>query len=290
MAILRFSPFMILFLVGLACQGEPSAAALFASNSASTPSVTDETGRFDHGAFDALLRRHVHGAFVDYAALALEKDVLEAYVTTLAASSPAELEKLPRAERMAFWINAYNAFTLRAIVRHYPIQSSFLRSVAFPENSIRQIPDVWDEKHRVAGADLSLNEIEHSILRPQFRDARVHFAVNCASIGCPPLRAEAFVGDKLEEQLDQQTRAFLRDSERNQIGDRVRLSQIFDWFGKDFGGEGAFEENGSAPAAVLKYLQPFATDEQRRILENTDPDDLSYLDYDWTLNDLPSGD
>jgi len=245
---------------------------------------------FEFPALDALLHRFVSGDRVDYAALQRDRGSLDAVLEDFAALAPETLAACSRAGQMAFWINAYNAWTLRAIVDAYPVRGSWLRSLAFPRSSIRQIPDVWDWPHPVAGRELSLNDIEHAILRRQFRDPRVHFAANCASVGCPPLRAEAYTGARLEEQLEDQARRFWNDPVRNHVDpqeDVVELSSLFRWYGEDFGGPRAFLEDRPDPAAVLRAGARWIDPARREFLETFPPERIDYLDYDWTLNDVP---
>jgi hypothetical protein len=236
--------------------------------------------KFDHAEYDALLKKHVQGDRVDYAALKAGRAALDAYCRQLAELPAESFAQLPRAEQMAFWINAYNAITLRSIVDAYPIEGS-----AFslgPRNSIQQIEDVWKRRHRIASRDLALDDVEHQILRKEWKDPRIHAAVNCASRGCPPLRAEAFTGARLEEQLDDQMRKFVADSSRNRIdvaAKEIELSKIFDWFGEDFG----VKED---ERALLKHLAKYGPAEWKPLLEGFDPDDVEFLDYDWELNDV----
>ncbi|MCA1676613.1 MAG: DUF547 domain-containing protein, partial [Actinobacteria bacterium] len=147
------------------------------------------TAAFDHGYSDyaQLLARHVDGSRVSYAALKADRGALDRVVAQFEAPDAQGEGGWTREQRMAFWINAYNAFTLRAIVDAYPIQSRWFTRQ--PRNSIRQIPDVWTtQRWRAARRAVSLDDIEHRVLRPIFQDARVHFAVNCASVSCPPWR------------------------------------------------------------------------------------------------------
>ena len=140
----------------------------------------------------------------------------------------------PRAQRMAFWINAYNFFTLHAIVDHYPIRGSWFSR--YPQNSIRQIDGVWTRlTWRVAGRQVSLDDIEHRILRPEFKDPRIHFAVNCASLGCPPLRGEPYRAGTLDAQLDDNARQFLASPHGLRVDGRtLAVTSILKWYGGDF--------------------------------------------------------
>ena len=192
------------------------AAPLVPAQAAATPAAPQATTpAFDHSELDALLKKYGSGDRIDYAALKADRAGLDAYLDRVAKLPDSAVAKWPRAEQMAFWINAYNAWTLRTIVDHYPIQgSSFSR---FPKSSIRQLDDPWKTNHTVAGVQRSLDDLEHKILRAEFKDPRIHAAVNCASVGCPPIRLEAFTAARLDEQLDDQMRKFVADPLRNRI-------------------------------------------------------------------------
>jgi hypothetical protein len=180
---------------------------------AAVPAVAQELP--DHSAFTAVLGHHIRGPLVDYAALQRDRDALDDYLVTLGRADSAALAAAPRYERLAFWINAYNACALRLVIDHYPIRkvgfpASLVRSLqGVPTNSIRQISDTWKQEFcEVAGKARALDQIEHEILRPM-GEARIHFAVNCASRSCPVLAPEAYSGALLEEQLDAAVRRFM---------------------------------------------------------------------------------
>jgi hypothetical protein len=252
-------------------------------------SVVITANEFDHGyeTYGRLLSQHVEGPLVDYAALKADRATLDRIVASFDDSSARDEPRWTRDERMAFWINAYNVFTLRAIVDNYPIRSGWF--TLQPRNSIRQIDDVWTARRwQAAGRTVSLDDIEHEILRPAFKDARIHFAVNCASIGCPPLAEEPYRAVSLDAQLDAAARRYLGSPQGLRIDGRtLRVSSIFKWYGDDFvdtfaplappGGDaktrailGTIIRYGSAEAAAL------ARTEGR----------IVYLEYDWSLNDL----
>ena len=250
------------------------------------PPAAPAAAEFDHADFDALLKKHGQGDRVDYAALKSDRAPLDAYLQRVAEQPEAQLLAWPRAAQMAFWINAYNALTLRTIIDAYPIAGSGLSGLRFPKNSIRQLDDPWGRQHPVAGAKRSLDDLEHQILRKQFPDGRIHAAVNCASIGCPPLRLEAFTAAALETQLDEQMRAFVADPLRNVVDPakkKIALSAIFDWFGEDFGTKAKGKEG---ERALLAWLEKYGKPEWKELLAGFDPDDIDFLDYDWALNDV----
>jgi hypothetical protein len=233
-----------------------------------------------HAAWSALLAKHVkledprgNASRVDYAGFARDRAALGSYLARLADAAPAQIAALPRAERMAFWINAYNAATIELILTEYPRHAS-IRDYGSLLRSPWRKPFV-----RLAGETLTLDQIEHERLRgPRgFREPRVHFALNCASIGCPMLREEAYVGARLEAQLEEQAVRFLSDRSRNRFDARRRalaLSAIFDWYGDDFAG-------GDLPRFLARYaaalgVEPAALTSAR----------VEFLDYDWRLNEL----
>ncbi len=254
--------------------------------------------RFDHSAYSAVLKRFVDGhGQVDYAGLKAKRSDLDAYLAGLARVSDPEYRSWPESERIAFWINAYNAFTLKAIIDHYPIRSSFFTSLVYPKNSIRQIDGVWDElRFRVKGEELTLDHIEHQILRKQFDEPRIHVALVCAAISCPPLRNEAFTGDELDRQLTDQSERFLARPEnfsvqRSGRTPTVTLSSIFDWFGSDFvsryGDADRFAGQSPEVRAVLEFAWPFLSAPDRQVLESGSFR-VTYSNYDWTLNERSS--
>ncbi len=230
---------------------------------------------FDHSIYDALLKQYVNEqGLVDYQGLkAKGADQLDAYLQTLAATNPAQLGEK---ERLAFWINAYNAYTLKLIVESYPVESiKETAGGAF----IPRARSPWEAAFAtVGGTDYTLNEIEHEIIRKAFDDPRIHFAVNCAAKSCPKLRPEAYVGARLDAQLDDQAWAFLHNEELNRIpaGEgAIALSKIFKWYGEDFGG---------SDAAIQAFLAPYFEGTVREKLE-AGAYEIDFLDYDWSLNE-----
>lgn len=224
-----------------------------------------------HSALDHVLKAHVRDAAVDYVALKAAPGPLDACLDQLAAVSEAEFNGWTEAERLAFLINLYNAATLKLIAENYPVKS--IKSIGWVPGS------AWKQAGvRLFGKKISLDEVEHGIIRKQSKEARVHFALVCAARGCPPLRAEAFVAARLDAQLQDQGMIFIRDRGKNRADVATRtlyLSKIFKWFAGDF---------EAASGSVQKFVAPFFPEESRAALAVGDFK-IAYTDYDWSLND-----
>lgn len=261
---------------------------------ASASAEASEKG-FSYAGYSRVLSEHVDDqGLVSYARLRANPQSLNVFLSELETLETDIYDSWNEKEKVAFWINAYNVLTLQAVIRHYPIQSSFLSSLRFPKNSIRQIPGVWDKlKFKVMGRGLTLDGIEHEILRKQFDEPRIHMALVCAAMSCPPLRAEPFFGDKLDLQLDDQTLRFLNHPRKLRLAAserRIYLSPIFKWFGKDFLNryrtKERFAGHTTAERAVLNFLYAFVDSDARTYLDTSDYR-IEYLDYDWSLNEQP---
>lgn len=208
-----------------------------------------------HQAFDELLQRHVSvEGRVNYEGMKQEYGRLKAYLQQLEANVPDD--SAPKSVAMAYWINAYNAFTIDLIVRNYPLKS------------ILQLDKgkTWDVKRiRLGGKKYSLNQIEHELLRKKWPDPRIHFALNCAAQSCPPLYNRAYSATQLDAQLDERTRLFINHSGYNQLtGTTLKLSRLFEWYAADF---------GDLPSFLNNYSQKQVTTKK-----------ISYLEYNWNLN------
>lgn len=229
---------------------------------------------FSHAAFDTLLRRHVRGHGVDYRGWKARPADLAALASYTGRLASADTTGWPRDAQVAFWINAYNAITLERVLGAYPVSSI---TKIRPTLGVLPGNGVWKEKHRVAGADLSLDDIEHGILRGRFGDARVHFALNCAARSCPPLARRAWTAAGLDTALAGATRRFLAAPRYNAIaaGRAWKLSKLFEWYGEDF-----VAATGSVPAFVLRHLPPATA-------RGVDPAKVRWttLPYDWSLNE-----
>lgn len=229
---------------------------------------------FDHSPWDALLRKHVvvlpgaHASQADYAGFARDRAALKAYLASLSQVARSEFDAWPQDERKAFLINAYNAFTVEKILTRYPDIGSIWDFGKIFGNPFK------DKFFALLGGPMSLDGIEHGMLRRRgdYDDPRIHYAVNCASVGCPMLREEAYVASRLGAQLDEQAARFLSDRSRNRFRDgRLEVSKIFDWFEEDF-------------EPREKYFAQYA-----QVLGHPGgPVPIDFLDYDWSLNGLRS--
>ncbi len=254
---------------GYAYAHRPQIASLFGPPAVTLVEAYAESpagARFDHSAFEALLKRHVDArGLVDYVALATDAAALDAYIRSLAA---APIDELGRNQRLALLINAYNAFTLRMIL-DYP--------------SVKSIKDIsaakrWEDRRwNVAGQVWSLEQIENEQIRPHFKEPRIHFALVCAALGCPPLRNEAYDADRLEDQLQAQA-LYVHGHDTwfqyDPSAKALRLTRLYDWYGGDFEQvAGSIVEFAARYSPVLKAA-----------LAAGDKPDVEFLDYDWSLN------
>ena len=243
--------------------------------------------QFDPGyaAWDALVRKHVKWlpdnkqSRVDYAAFKADRAELKKVLDAMSAVPKAEFDKWPREQQMAFLVNAYNAFTVELILTKYPNLKSIKELGSFVQSA-------WKKKFfSLFGEERYLDWIEHEQLRPNYKDPRVHAAVNCASIGCPALRNEAFTAAKLDAQFDDGMLRFMGDRSRNRVkGGQLEVSSIFKWFREDW--EQGHRGFAKVEDLFAKYAVQLTDDagEQARLRERALP--VSHLDYDWSLNAL----
>ena len=219
----------------------------------------------DNSIYTDLLGRYVKDGLVDYAGFKRDESRLNAYLKILEEIRP---QSLSREEQLALYINAYNAWTIKLVLSAYP-----------GIRSIKEIGPFWSTPWRkefipLEGRTLSLDDIEHGIIRQRFKDSRIHFAVNCASKSCPPLAGKPYRGEKLNARLDAVTRAFVNDPRNNRLeGETLYVSKIFEWYAADF-------ESG-----VVSFFLKYGDETLIKALENgQDRIKIKYLDYDWSLN------
>ena len=238
----------------------------------------DSTRRIDHGEWDAFLVRYlrigadgVHGVAYGEVTPA-DRARLGRYIAYLAGLP---ISEYARPEQMAYWINLYNALVVRVVVDHYPIAS--IRDVGSPPGAPGTGP--WrQELVEIEGVPVSLNDIAHRILRPIWRDPRVHYALSCGAVGCPNLQPEPFAADQLERQLSEAAMAYVNHSRCIRIeGDQLGLSSLYRWYRDDFGG---------TDRAVINHLMAYAEPGLAMKLQRFDR--ISDHGFNWRLNDAAS--
>ena len=221
-----------------------------------------------HDGYDKLLKKYVSDkGLVNYKALKADPAALDQYLALVSKNPPAATWS--KAEQMAYWINAYNAYTIRLILDHYPLKS--IKDIG-SKIKIPFVTTPWAAKFfSIGGSKMSLDNIEHGTLRKNYNDPRIHFALVCASISCPRLRNEAYTAARLEAQLDDQGRDFLNNSTKNKPAKTsAQLSKYFDWY------KGDWEKNGQS---VPKWVNKYST------VKMDDQATVSYLTYNWNLNE-----
>jgi hypothetical protein len=244
------------------------------------PRVAGQT--FDHSAWDRILKKHVReDGRVDYAALQADPAELNAYVAQVAARSPVSHPRdFPtRASRLAYWINAYNALTIKGVADNWPTKS--VRDLGFLFGFFRK------KQFVVGGEKYSLDDIEHERLRKELVEPRIHFALVCASLGCPRLQREAYTPENAERLLDEAARTFLNEPRNLKVEpgrNRVTLAKIFDWFGGDFVAYARQHNLSGTGHPIVDYIRQYATEENRRALDALKKPSVSYFGYDWGIN------
>lgn len=245
-----------------------------------------------HSTFDNLLGKYVtpisNGAStqVNYDGFKKERNTLNEYLARLSKVEQSTFDAWGKDKQLAFLINAYNAYTIELILTEYP-----------DIDSIRDLGSFFSSpwKKEIApllGETRTLDEIEHELIRgtnqatKTFNEPRIHFAVNCASVGCPALREEAYTADKLDSQLEAQTKRFLADTSRNKMSDdTLYLSKIFDWYSEDFEGKnGEWRDTSTLNEFILLYKDAMQLTEAQVSALKNDTADVEYLNYDWALN------
>ncbi|MEL6129109.1 MAG: DUF547 domain-containing protein [Cyanobacteria bacterium J06628_4] len=234
----------------------------------------------DYSVYDDVLSTYVDDSgWVDYVGLQESRQPLDSFNNGLAVVDDTTYDSWSETEQIAYWVNAYNSLTLKSIINQTPLKAS-----------IKDITGVWRlQKHPIKGKEKTLNNIEHDVLRVDFDEPRIHAAIVCAAISCPPLRNEAFTGEALDAQLDEQVEQWLARPDGlaiDQEAGEVRVSKIFSWFGEDwipsYGVETGFT-GSKAERAVLNFISNYVSEEERAYLEAGNYS-LSYFDYDWSLN------
>ena len=240
---------------------------------------------FNHEKWDRLLKDHVISikdgqvTQVDYDGFLKNKRILDNYLADLSAVGRADFDSWEKSEQLAFLINTYNAWTIQVVLERYPELESIREIGLFPFS-------VW--RRRVVelfGDRYSLDDVEHEMIRGSglFEEPRIHFALNCAAVGCPALRPEAYVGSRLYEQLEDNTKLFLTDKSRNYFADEALfVSRIFDWYREDF--EKGWLGVDSVCQFLNVYREQLGINLDSNFCFHTDDIILNYLNYDWSLN------
>jgi hypothetical protein len=248
------------------------------------PSIALAAFDHSHAQWDTLTKKHVvwlpggHASQFDYSGFKADRKELKSYLDGLSAVTQSEYDGWKKPEKLAFLINAYNAYTVELILTAYPKVKSIkdLGSV---------ITSPWKKRFfSLLAKQRSLDDVEHGMIRAQgaFDEPRIHMAANCASIGCPALRSEAFVAGKLDAQLEDSVVRFLSDESRNRFNPKsgkLEVSKIFDWYGKDFAAR-----SGSVEAWLAQYADKLAGDPKHQKTIRDKKAKLDFLDYDWALN------
>ncbi|MEO1712691.1 MAG: DUF547 domain-containing protein [Bacteroidota bacterium] len=236
-------------------------------SSCGVANISSNSRPVTHELWDSLVQKHVSPqGWVDYEGFLADSLRVNSYLDLLSQNHPNK-KNWTEDEQLAYWINAYNAYTVKLVMDHYPVAS--IKDI---KNGIPFVNTVWDIKFiEIEGATYDLNNIEHGIIREQFAEPRIHFAVNCASHSCPKLSNRAFTAKNLDAQLEQAARDFLADTGKNRIRpEEVELSKIFSWYRTDF---------NKVSDQITEFINPFTDVDVR-------PDaSVEYLDYDWSLND-----
>ncbi len=222
-----------------------------------------------HDALDTVLKKHVNNGQVDYAALKGERQLLDDYIATIGGIGRSEFDTWNSNDQLAYLINLYNAETLQLIIDNYPL------------SSIKDIDGVfsgpWDQSEvKLFGDKETLNHLEHDFIRKNYDEPRIHYALVCAALSCPPLRSEAYIGNTLSAQLDDQAKTFLSDSTKNRVDTATKtlhVSKIFDWYGDDF------RKNGNT---LIGALKPYLPEDVRDQVGNSY--EVEFVSYDWRLN------
>ena len=217
-----------------------------------------------HNSWTELLQQNVGSTgFIQYGGFVKDSVLLNQYCQLLSDCPPNT--SWSEEEKLSYWINVYNAFTVKLVVDHYPV-----KSIKDIKKGIPFINSVWEMKFfEIGGKEMNLSEVEHDILREEFTEPRIHFAIVCASKSCPQLLNEAYEAEKLEQQLNEQAINFLNDPAKNEIEvEEIRISSIFKWFKKDFSKDGTLQE------FVRKYSKSDIRPDAK----------IKYLEYDWSLN------
>ena len=269
---------MIVLLSGCTAHGPSNQAS--EDNTQIQTSTVPKQVPFSYEDYDTVVKTYVNNSgLVSYTSLQANRQILDKFSAAVGAVAPSTYHSWSKNEQLAFLINAYNAFTLQSIIDQSPLKKS-----------IKDIPGVWGRnKFQIAGQSKTLDDIEHKTIRVDFNEPRIHVALVCAAMSCPPLRNEAYTSENLDAQLDDQVRKFIASPQGFRIDrqkNRVYLSSIFKWYGQDwqksYGVDGKFAGNAKE-RAVLNFLSKYLNPQDKLYLEGGNYK-IRYLKYDWSLN------
>ncbi len=248
---------------------------------------------FDYSDYAYILSKYVDNqGLVSYKELKADRKKLDSFVDSIGKLDPKVYEQWSDKQKIAFLINAYNALTLKLIIDHYPIEWSYAKALLYPKESIRQISGAWDEmQFPFMRGKVTLDGIEHDMLRKKFSEPRIHMALVCAALSCPYLRTEPYTAEKLDEQLDDQSRRFVAHPFQVLVtrnNERIYLSSIFKWFGKDFvkayGTDKKFKDYNEDQRAVLNFISKYLSPEDAAYVA-AGKAWIEYRPYNWALNE-----
>lgn len=279
---LKFSGLLILIplLFPLNSCSSSSPNSLTQQDNSGVQNASSPSQPFNYKDYETVLKTYVNAeGLVNYNKLQENRQLLDQFNQSIASVSPSTYAAWNEKEKLAFLINAYNAFTLQSIIDQKPLKKS-----------IRDIPGVWKwRKFAMAGTEKTLDNIEHDTIRVEFNEPRIHVALVCAAKSCPPLRNEPYTPEKLDQQLDEQVKKFLKSPHGFRLDiqeKKVYLSSIFQWYGKDwiksYGVKDDFAGNDSE-RAVLNFMSLYLSSQDKNFLQQGNYS-ISYLNYDWSLN------
>ena len=241
--------------------------------------ISSAYSQFDYSQLDEIVGKYVQGNSVNYSKLLADKEKLISFTNSLAATSPnSHPEKFKsRNEQLAYWINAYNAYILKIIVENYPVDS--IKDIKFIGFT------VWLHKNTLGGEEISFKALEDDIIRDMYKDPRIHFAINCASFSCPPLRDRVYLPETLDKQMDESASLFINDKNNVRIVEeegKIYLSSIFDWYEDDYI-DWLRENKEIEKLHILDYIKIYYNGQ---VDEEWYDYDIEFLEYDWSLNDI----
>jgi hypothetical protein len=241
--------------------------------------ISTAYSQFNYSPLDELVGMYVQGNSVNYSKLLKDKEKLISFTDSLATISPnSHPERFKtRNEQLAYWINAYNAYILKIIIENYPVDS--IKDIKFIGFT------VWLHKNTLGGEEISFKSLEDDIIRDMYQDPRIHFAINCASVSCPPLRNKAYFPGTLDQQMDESTSIFINDTNNFRIAEeegKIYLSSIFDWYDDDYI-DWLREKMDIEEPHILDYIKVYY---KGQFNEEWYDYDIEFLEYDWSLNDI----